>query len=254
MGNACLAAGEAEAALAIAEALHESDPCDGQALAMTADAQRMLGDPRYHELLDYQQLVRAELIDVPPGWTSLDAYLSELVADLERSHTLHAHPIGNSLRGGSQIQLVPQDSSFASIRAFPQAVDGAISRYVQAIGFGDDPMRRRNTGRYNLGGIWSVRLRPHGFHVNHYHPQGWISSACYLRLPPSLEGRGGEGWLKLGEPAFPTSPPLGPEYYLKPQPGLLVLFPSYMWHGTVPFSGAPANTRVTIAFDVVPAP
>jgi tetratricopeptide (TPR) repeat protein len=254
MGNACLAAGEAEAALAIAEALHELDPCDGQALAMTADAQRMLGDPRYRELLDYQHLVRAELIDVPPGWASLDAYLAELVADLERSHTLHAHPIGNSLRGGSQIQLLPQDSSFASIRAFPRAVDGAVSRYVQAIGFGDDPMRRRNTGRYNLAGIWSVRLRPHGFHVNHYHPQGWISSACYLRLPASLEGGGGEGWLKLGEPAFPTSPRLEPEYYLKPQPGLLVLFPSYMWHGTVPFSGAPANTRVTIAFDVVPAP
>jgi len=30
-----------------------------------------------------------------------------------------------------------------------------------------------------------------------------------------------------------------------------VLFPSYMWHGTVPFR-APQN-RTTVAFDVVPA-
>lgn len=254
MGNACLAAGDAGAALTIAEALHRSDPCDGQALAMTADAQRMLGDQHYRELLDYQCLVRAEFIEVPPGWASLEAYVGELAADLERVHVLHAHPVGNSLREGSQIPLIPQDSPFASIRAFPRAIDGPIRRYVQAIGTGNDPMRRRNTGRYRISGMWSVRLRPHGFHVNHYHPEGWISSACYLHLPGAVDRPGGEGWLKFGEPAFPTRPALGPEYFIRPRPGLLALFPSYMWHGTVPFSGAPEDTRVTIAFDVVPVP
>jgi tetratricopeptide (TPR) repeat protein len=254
MGNAYLAGGDAETALAIAGGLHRSDPCDGQALAMTADAQRMLGDQRYRELLDYQHLVRADLIDVPPGWTSLDAYLVELAADLERVHVLRAHPVGNSLREGSQIPLVPQDSPFASIRAFPQAIDGPILRYMQGIGLGNDPMRKRNTGRYRISGIWSVRLRPHGFHVNHYHPEGWISSACYLHLPRAVEQAGGEGWLKFGEPAFPARPALEPEYFIRPRPGLLALFPSYMWHGTVPFAGEPEDTRVTIAFDVVPVP
>ena len=252
LGNALLATGGAQEALAIAESLHVSDPFDGRALAMKADALRILGDPRYRELLDYQHLIRVEPIDVPPGWVGLDAYLAELVADLERSHTLHAHPLGNSLREGSQIQLAPQKSPFASIRAFPEAIDGPIRRYMQAIGAGDDPMRKRNAGGYRLSGIWSVRLRPHGFHVNHYHPQGWISSACYLHLPSAVE-RGGEGWLKFGEPAFETSPRLGPEYFVKPLPGLLALFPSYMWHGTVPFAGGPADTRLTMAFDVVPA-
>lgn len=253
LGNALLATGGAQEALAIAESLHDSDPTDGRALAMGADALRILGDPRYRELLDYRHLVRVEPIDVPQGWADLDIYLAELVADLERSHILQAHPIGNSLREGSQIQLAPQKSSFASIRAFPQAIDGPIRRYMEAIGNGNDPMRRRNTGRYAMGGIWSVRLRPHGFHVNHYHPQGWISSACYLHLPPAVERRG-EGWLKFGEPAFQTSPRLDPEYFVKPRPGLLVLFPSYMWHGTVPFSGMPADSRITAAFDLVPAP
>jgi len=50
---------------------------------------------------------------------------------------------------------------------------------------------------------------------------------------------------------LPLTPPLRAEFYLRPQPGLLVLFPSYMWHGTVPFSGT--QTRLTIAFDIVPA-
>ena len=253
VGNASLATGHAREALVIAERLHDSDPTDGRALAMKADALRMLGDSRYRKLLDYQHLVRAELIDVPPGWIDLDAYLAELVTDLGRAHTLRAHPVGNSLREGSQIQLAPQNSPFASIRAFPQAIDGPIRRYIQAIGDGNDPMRKRNTGRYRISGIWSVRLRPTGFHVSHYHPEGWISSACYLHLPHAVE-RGGEGWLKFGEPAFPTHPALNPEYFVRPRPGLLALFPSYMWHGTVPFAGAPEDRRLTIAFDVVPVP
>jgi tetratricopeptide (TPR) repeat protein len=254
LGNASLATGRAHAALEMADALHRVDPTDGRALAMKADALRMLDDPRYRELLDYRGLVRVESIDVPDGWPGLDAYVAELAVDLERLHTLRAHPIGNSLREGSQIPLDPRESPFASIRAFPQAIDGPIRRYMDALGAGSDPMRRRNTGRYRLSGMWSVRLRPHGFHVNHYHPEGWISSACYLQLPPAVAHKGGEGWLKFGEPAFPTRPVLGPEYFVKPEPGLLALFPSYMWHGTVPFAGEPDETRLTIAFDVVPAP
>jgi hypothetical protein len=241
-------------ALKMAEGLHRLDPTDGNAIAMQADALRMLGNPRYRDLLDYGSLVRAESIDVPHGWPDLDTYLAELTSDLECSHTLHAHPIGNSLRQGSQVELSPARSPVASIRAFPQAIDGPIRRYMQALGSRRGPMRKRNTGNYQLSGMWSVRLRPQGFHVNHYHPQGWISSACYLHLPPALGNQGGEGWLKFGEPAFQTPTPLGPEYFIKPEPGLLALFPSYMWHGTVPFSGVPADTRLTIAFDLVPIP
>lgn len=252
-GNASLATGRAQAALEVAEALHRATPTDGRALAMKADALRMLGDSGYRELLDYRGLVRAEPIDVPDGWADLDGYLADLVADLGRLHTLRAHPVGNSLREGSQIQLDPEASPFASIRAFPQAISGPIRRYLQALGTGPDPMRRRNAGHYRLSGIWSVRLRPHGFHVNHYHPQGWISSACYLKLPPAVAQNRGEGWIRFGEPAFPTRPALGPEYFIRPEPGLLVLFPSYMWHGTVPFSGDPGDSRLTMAFDVVPA-
>lgn len=252
LGGALLAVGRAADALKVATSLERATPPDGRVLAMKADALRLLGDSRGRELLDYQRLVRAGLLEVPDGWTSLDGYLTDLVADIERLHTLSAHPIGNSLRQGSQVQLLPQTSPYASIRAFPQAIGGPIRRYLRALGTGSDPMRSRNTGRYRLSGMWSVRLRPHGFHVNHYHPAGWISSACYLRLPPSVAGHAGEGWLKFGEPAFPTKPALGPEYFVRPAPGLLVLFPAYMWHGTVPFSGSEADSRLTIAFDVVP--
>ena len=78
---------------------------------------------------------------------------------------------------------------------------------------------------------------------------GWISSACHIALPEAIE-HGREGWLTFGEPGLPTNPPLPPEHFVKPRAGDLVLFPSYMWHGTVPFSGE--ASRRTVAFDVVP--
>jgi len=37
---------------------------------------------------------------------------------------------------------------------------------------------------------------------------------------------------------------------VKPAVGKLVLFPSYFWHGTVPF--ASDTNRLTIAFDITP--
>lgn len=252
LGNAYLAAGRAELALPIAQALHRDDAGDGQAVAMLADAMRMLGDAGYRDLLDYRGLVRAEYIDCPRGWPSRNAYLDELRRDLRALHTLHAHPVASSLRGGSQAQLDPQHSPCASLRAFPEAVDGPVRRYVDALGQGPDPMRSRVARGHLIRGMWSVRLRSEGFHLNHYHPGGWISSAFYLVLPPVRSMHSGGGWLKFGEPAFPTSPRLDAEYFVRPEPGLLVLFPSFLWHGTVPFAGEQDAERITIAFDVLP--
>ena len=96
-----------------------------------------------------------------------------------------------------------------------------------------------------------MQLAPNGYHAPHVHPEGWLSSACYIDLPAVVDAGGREGWIGFGAPPFACAVPTPPEYFEKPEPGKLVLFPSYMWHGTVPFTGD--ETRLTIAFDVVPA-
>ena len=106
-------------------------------------------------------------------------------------------------------------------------------------------------GRFEFSGAWSVRLRSGGYHADHVHPQGWISSACYIAIPSGV-GHGDDraGWLRLGKPLIPTPRPLGPERYIRPEPGVLALFPSYMWHGVEPFESD--QHRLSVAFDVVP--
>ncbi len=210
-----------------------------------------MDDPRYRELYDYDTMVRGWTIDTPDGWANLPAYLGDLALALRRENVLRGHPFDQSLRRGSQTLTDLGLSEDPAIKAFFQAIDGPIRRHMEAIGQGSDPLRRRNTGDYRIQGAWSVRLRPTGFHVDHVHQKGWLSSACHIELPPVVGAGGQEGWLKFGEPGVPTVPAQGPEYLVKPEPGRLVLFPSYMWHGTMPFSGI--HERLTVAFDVVPA-
>jgi tetratricopeptide (TPR) repeat protein len=248
--EALLAVGRADQAAALAEPLLDRLPDGQQAIACLATAWRILGDPRAAALYDYDAFVRAYTIDTPKGWPSLAAYLADVAEALNARHRLKTHPLDQSLRQGSQISDV-----FAlddpALKAFPEALDGPIRAHIAALGEGDDPLRRRNTGGYRFKGAWSVKLRPGGGrHVDHIHPEGWLSSACYIDLPGAVAGEGRQGWIKFGEPGLTTMPALPPEHFVKPEPGRLVLFPSYMWHGTVPFEGP--DSRLTIAFDLLP--
>lgn len=244
-----LALGEAEASLVPIEALRAREPLNQHVLAFQATAWRMLGDARYGRMYDYDAFVRPYRLETPQGWASLDAYLVDLARALHELHTLKTHPVGQSLRGGSQTSASLAQSDDPAIRAFFQAIDKPIRDYMAAVGRGDDPLRARNTGDYRVQGSWSVRLRPNGFHADHIHSNGWLSSACHIELPPATAGEGREGWLRFGAP--PGLPNLTAEHHVQPQPGTLVLFPSYMWHGTQPFGGG--ASRLTLAFDVVPA-
>ena len=195
-------------------------------------------------------MVAGWTIDTPAGWPDLAAYLADLGKALRKAHTTHGHPYDQSLRSGSQTHLDLAVSPDPAIKAFFQAIDGPIRRHMAWIGQGEDPLRSRNTGHYEIQGAWSVRLRSQGFHIDHVHQLGWLSSACHIELPGAVD-RGQEGWLKFGQPGIATQPALPAEHFVKPEPGRLVLFPSYMWHGTVPFGGE--EDRLTVAFDVIPA-
>lgn len=247
--EAALVAGDPEAAGRHAEAMLAIAPDHPQALGLLAAAWRMLGDPRYGELYDYDAFVKTYRLEPPAGWATLEAWLADLARALDGLHGLKAHPIGQSLRQGSQTSQSLDHSPDPAIRGFFEAIRPPIGRYIAELGRGRDPLRRRATGRFRLSGSWSVRLRPGGRHVPHLHPKGWLSSALYVALPQAVE-TGREGWIAFGEPGLPLRPPQPPERWVKPEPGLLVLFPSYMWHGTIPFGGA--EPRLTCAFDVVP--
>jgi uncharacterized protein (TIGR02466 family) len=229
----------------------ETFPDDQSLWGWAATAARAAGDPLYGELCDYDAMVRAYDLTTPEGWPSLEAFLGDLGKALKDQHLYQQHPTNQSLRHGSQTMHLLTGSDAPAIQAFFRAIDAPIREHMASLGQGDDPLRRRNTFDYRIQGAWSVRLKPGGFHRDHFHPEGWLSSAFYVETPDAaLESPDKQGWIRFGQPPFVTDPPLPPAHYVRPKPGRLVLFPSYMWHGTVPFSTDEA--RMSVAFDAVP--
>jgi uncharacterized protein (TIGR02466 family) len=253
--EAFLALGQLEEASGMVAALRAQRPLDQYVLALQATIWRLQGDPRYEELCDYSSLVRSRVLAPPPGWGDIEAFMTALSAELHALHGFRAHPFKQSVRGGSQLPLQSPELAHPLIATLFRSVETAVNEYLEAIGTGTDPLRSRNTRRFGITGAWSVRLGSGGYHTDHVHPQGWLSSACYIATPDCCardrQGAGEHaGWLRLGAPGVTTLPPLPADAFVRPQPGLLVLFPAYVWHGVVPFESDTA--RLSIAFDAVP--
>jgi tetratricopeptide (TPR) repeat protein len=254
--EALLGVGDAASALALVEPLRRAAPLDQKRIALQATAWRLLGNDRARALHDYDRFVRTYTLEPPQGWASLDAFLGDLARTLHAVHDGQGATLDQSVRGGTQTNVDLTRSRDPLIRALFGALERPIGDYVARLDRSGDllaePLTARNRGGFAFSGAWSVRLQPGaGRHVNHTHPQGWLSSAFYIDLPEAVGAGGQEGWIQFGEPGCPTRPALGPEHKVRPEPGGLVLFPSYMWHGTRPFGGT--ETRLTFAFDVVPA-
>jgi hypothetical protein len=249
---ACLGVGEGARALAESATLLPSAPDDQYLIAMQTTALRLLNDPRYESFCDYDGMVLSTLIETPPGWPDLGSFLTELTSHLEALHNPHGHPLlYQSLRRGTETTQDLSRSNDPVIQALFRAFAAPIARYRDHIGQGEDALRRRNRGATRFNGGWSVRLHRDGYHTSHVHPKGWISSACYIQLPDRMRaGHTAEGVLSFGAPGMLTTPLLPPELSVRPETGLLVLFPSYFWHGTLPFHSD--QPRLTVAFDAVP--
>jgi tetratricopeptide (TPR) repeat protein len=246
-----VATGRHETAMRILEQMHRQLPNAQQVAARLATAWRIAGNPNYRSLYDYEAYVRSYRLGFPPDCSTLEAYLGELALALRSKHTMNTHPFDQSLRHGTQTYADLTSSDDRRIKQFFEVIDRPIREYIDMLGDGDGQFHRRKTGGYAIHSAWSVRLKASGFHVNHVHQYGWLSGVCYIDVPSAIQKDGNEGWLKLGEPGIATNPSLGAEYMVKPEAGHLVLFPAYMWHGTVPFTGE--DERLTIAFDVIPA-
>jgi tetratricopeptide (TPR) repeat protein len=244
-GDAAKAVPTVERAMAIA-------PDDQHALAMWGLALRSLDDAREDWLNDYERFVQVFELDPPEGYADMTAFNRDLNAYLDRLHTDRREAIDQSLRGGTQTHEDIFGAGHDLVERLRSRIDEAVAAYIARMKEDEaHPLLRRRDPAFRYAGSWSARLRDCGFHANHVHQKGWISSAYYIAVPDAVEDAAGkQGWIKFGEPAFDARFSEPVRRAIQPAPGRLVLFPSYMWHGTVPFRSEAART--TIAFDVVP--
>lgn len=246
-----LRAGDGEGAAAAAQTATRIDPGNQEAWAWLATAWRLLGDEREHWLCDYERLVGLVDVEPPPQWADTQAFLPALTRVLDAMHKARREPMQQSLRGGSQTPGRLFGRPDPLLEAARQSLQRGIESWLAALPKdASHPFLSRNRGSVRIGGSWSVKLWSSGSHVNHIHAEGWMSSAFYVSLPPSLHPGSQAGAIQFGQPPVELGLGLAPRRVVAPRPGMLALFPSYMWHGTIPFQDqAP---RMTIAFDMTP--
>ncbi len=243
----------AAAALSHLEAVLESAPDDQVAIAYRGVCWRQLGDAREPVLNDYSRYVRTFDLPAPPGYASIADFNRDLSQALAPLHRARREPADQSLRGGTQTIEDLFATGLPLVDALRAQFEAAIRDYVRDLPADENhPLLRRQTAAFKFSGSWSVRLTRAGYHVNHVHSQGWISSCYYVRVPQAAADASLQaGWLKLGETDLKLGQREQIGRVIQPREGMLVLFPSYLFHGTTPFDTD--EERITVAFDVVPA-
>ncbi len=253
LADAFLQSNDPERARDAAQRAIAIDPAHQGALSRWGLALRKLEDAREAELNDYESMV--QIFDLPPpeGYADMAAFNRDLNAYLDTLHKDAREPLEQTLRKGTQSHDNLIGRGHDLVERLRVRIDDAIAQYIASMKPDDaHPLFRRRAKNIRYQGSWSARLSDCGFHTNHVHPFGWISSCYYVALPDAVEDDAGkQGWIKFGEPSFALGFADPVRRAIKPAPGRLVLFPSYMWHGTIPFRSQ--QTRTTIAFDAVPA-
>ena len=207
---------------------------------------RLIEDQRWHWLEGDPRLIGT--YDLAPELGSIGG-LAELLRSL---HLAQGAPLDQSVRGGTQTDGNLLARAEPELRQLRHVLLEAVQDYATQLPPPDPahPFLLAKREPMHVAGAWSVRLTDRGFHVDHVHQQGWISSACYIAVPDPEPDLPEGGWLAFGE-CRDLLPDLRGFRVEPPVPGKLVLFPSIMWHGTRPFG---SGERMTVAFDIAPPP
>jgi len=250
--RALLACRKPEEALQQVQAAAALTPFNQRALAYLGLCWRVLGDERDAYLNDYENLVCSYKIPVPDEYADIADFNQHLQAVLEPLHIGLRYPAEQTLRGGSQTSGNLFERRDPEIRTLVAALKPCIADYIERFPSNTEhPLFMRRTDRFDLSASWSVRLTSSGYHTMHTHPLGWISSSYYVEVPSEVAaGDEHGGGIKFGEPDIDIGEAGAARLEIQPAAGKLVLFPSYMWHGTVPFESD--KPRMTTPFDVTP--
>ena len=249
--------GDPVAALQVVEECLTRLPCDAWCLALKCTLLNEVGDhDALDQLADFDRLIQVKRWDTVPEFgqvARLNAALTEhvlghpsLVYQPDNKASRQARHSGNL--------LVPPKGP---MNALELMIRDMIGSYVQSVGRHEgNPLLADPPERWALE-IWAVVMEGQGYQIPHVHPAAWLSGVYYPTVPAAAtvpaEAAGGSdlkaAWLEFGRPFLRHRTTATPRLRtIRPEEGLMVLFPPYFLHSTVPFESE--ETRISIAFDV----
>ena len=248
-----LEAGEPAAALRTCHACLSVAPRNLMALTFMSIALDRLGDRESAAgIVDFDRLIRQRQLVAPAGYQNTSEF-NDCLAQHVRSHpTLRSEPANNATRFGKHTDNLLIKPS-GPIPALAELIDNAVADYLQSLPLDPNhPYLAHRPSEFKLM-MWSVVMDSQGHQLSHMHPDGWVSGVYYVELPGKMHSATAdqEGWIEFGRPLPELTGSSQPRTRtIRPQEGMLVLFPSYFYHQTIPFKST--EQRICIAFDAVP--
>jgi uncharacterized protein (TIGR02466 family) len=244
-----LEAGEPIAAFeAVSEALLRF-PGDTGALAIQAISAVAAGADTVAETLhDFKGLMSRVKVVAPSGWSTVTEFNAALSEYVQNHPSARFSPAGHATQGGYHTgELLVEPAG--PISGLEELIRDAVDRYQREhpLDLGH-PFSAPPLSDYALN-VWAIILQDAGYQIPHIHPAARISGVYYPQLPPVIDKSDTSGWIEFGRAPDQFSCGVeGEVINIQPEEGLMVLFPSYMYHRTIPFSGT--GKRISVAFDV----
>jgi len=169
-------------------------------------------------------------------------FLEHLRREIRTNPTLRQDPAGHATREGLRTRTFPAESDTASFQLL-DAIESAIEDYADSLS-GEHPFVRARPRQLGLA-AWGLIFAAEGHQLHHIHPGSWLTGVFYVSAP---EESPRPGRLRVGGlPAWAGVEPPWPVIEIEPEPGTLVLFPSFVPHETVPSKST--TERISVAFD-----
>ena len=141
-----------------------------------------------------------------------------------------------------------------SFRSLATLIMREFSNYRARFADTDCELIQSFPDEYAFTSSWYVKMEKGGHLSPHIHEIGWISGAVYLAMPTA---HGNEGAFEYGTHGdnYPITEGKSaddfPVAHTMPKVGDIVLFPSSLFHRTIPFNAD--EQRICIAFDLKPS-
>jgi uncharacterized protein (TIGR02466 family) len=174
---------------------------------------------------------------------------AELLRDIERAEIAERKQgrLYHGIQSSGNLFNRPE----ASFRTLASLVRQVVESYRVRFAACDCELIRAFPRQIEFGSSWYVKMRTGGHLTSHIHETGWLSGSLYLAMPRREAGRD-DGCIEFSTHGddYPQQHGDFPKKTFAPDVGDIVLFPSSLFHRTIPFD-ADAE-RICIAFDVKP--
>ena len=194
----------------------------------------------------------SRVLPPPPGWNELAAFNAALAVELLNHRNMRYERYGSASNYTWRIDALARPET-----PLVQVLLGHLAAQIQSnLGRLEGLEHRWLADRPDqaLLRAWCVITEGDGFEGWHVHQFGWLSGVYYVQIPDEIAlGTDQGGCLAFGLPEEFTGIETANAYgttQVRPEPGMMLTFPSHAFHRTYPHFGP--GKRICIAFDVKP--